>query len=154
MTLLEDPTLLKQVAEDGDGELVKLLVEESLRHDPPVQLLVRLTTCDTQVGDVEIPRGNMVMVALGSANRDETRFPEPDTFDLHRNTQVHLAFGFGNHFCLGASLARLEGSIALTHVVRRPANPRLAAPEVEYHGSFVIRGPTRLPIEFEARAAA
>jgi cytochrome P450 len=88
------------------------------------------------------------MLSIGSANRDEARFPEPDTFDLDRNTQGHLAFGFGNHFCLGASLARLEGTIGMTRMVTRLQNPKLRVPEIEYHGSFLIRGPTSLPLAF------
>jgi cytochrome P450 len=146
LTLLEEPDLLERTVRDH--ELVKPLLEESLRRDPPVQLLMRLTTRETEVGGVEMPKGNLVMLALGSANRDETRFAEPERFDLERNTQGHLAFGFGNHFCLGASLARLEGTIALTRIVERLRRPKLAAAEVSYHGSFLIRGPTSLPISF------
>jgi cytochrome P450 len=151
LSLLEDPGLRKRVAEDS--ALLEPLVEESLRHDPPVQLLMRLTTRDIEIEGVTIPAGNLVMAALGSANRDETRFADPDVFDLDRNTAGHVAFGFGNHFCLGASLARLEGTIALGNILERLPNPRHTAPEVEYHGSFLIRGPTRLPIEFDARQA-
>lgn len=147
LTLLEDPGLLKQVREDRG--LIKPLLEESLRHDPPVQMLMRMTTTDTQIAGTEIPAGNLVMMMLGSANRDETRFPNPDDFDIERNTQGHLGFGFGNHFCLGASLARLEGTIAVAQLVERLRKPRLAVPEVEYHGSFLIRGPAKLPLEFE-----
>ncbi len=152
VTLLEDPGLFKQVREDH--ELIKPLLEESLRHDPPVQMLMRLTTRDTVIDGTEIPAGNLVMMMLGSANRDETRFPDPDTFDIERNTQGHLGFGFGNHFCLGASLARLEGTIAIAQLIERLREPKLATPEVEYHGSFLIRGPATLPIEFESRVAA
>jgi cytochrome P450 len=146
VSLLEDPGLLERIARDP--ELVKPLLEESLRRDPPVQLLMRLTTGETEIDGVEVPKGNLVMLAIGSANRDETRFAEPDRFDLERNTQGHLAFGFGNHFCLGASLARLEGTIALTRIIERLRQPRLAASQVEYHGSFLIRGPASLPISF------
>jgi cytochrome P450 len=152
VTLMEDPGLLKQAREDH--ELIKPLLEESLRHDPPVQMLMRLTTTDTQIDGTEIPAGNLVMMMLGSANRDETRFPNPDEFDIERNTQGHLGFGFGNHFCLGASLARLEGTIAIAQLIERLREPRLAAPEVEYHGSFLIRGPAKLPLEFEPRVSA
>jgi len=152
ITLLEDPGLLKQVRDDH--RLIKPLIEESLRHDPPVQMLMRLTTTDTEVDGTAIPKGNLVMMMLGSANRDETRFEDPDRFDITRNTQGHLGFGFGNHFCLGASLARLEGTIAIGGLIERLREPKLAAPEVEYHGSFLIRGPAKLPIEFRARVAA
>jgi cytochrome P450 len=152
VTLLENPALLKEIRENN--ELIKPLLEESLRCDPPVQMLMRLTTQDTKVAETEIPAGNMVMMMLGSANRDETRFPNPDDFDIERNTQGHLGFGFGNHFCLGSSLARLEASIAMRHILERLSKPRLCEPEVEYHGSFLIRGPATLPIEFDVHAAA
>jgi cytochrome P450 len=148
VSLLEDPELLERILRDAD--LIKPLLEESLRHDPPVQLLIRITTRDTEVRGIEIPKGNMVMLGIGAANRDEARFPDPDVFDLDRNTQGHLGFGFGNHFCLGASLARLEGTIALARIVDRLESPKLATPKVEYHGSFLIRGPTSLPITFTA----
>lgn len=151
VTLLEDPGLLKAIRENH--ELIKPLLEESLRRDPPVQMLMRMTTTDTQVDGIDIPKGNLVMMMLGSANRDETRFANPDAFDIERNTQGHLGFGFGNHFCLGASLARLEGTIAIAQLVERLREPRLATTEVEYHGSFLIRGPAKLPIEFEPRIA-
>jgi len=152
VTLLQDPGLMERVKEAPTS--IRALIEESLRHDPPVQMLMRLTTRGVQIGDTEIPAGNLVMTMLGSANRDETRFSDPDTFDIDRNTQGHLGFGFGNHFCLGASLARLEGTIAIRQLLERLQKPRLAEPDVEYHGSFLIRGPARLPIEFEPRLAA
>ncbi len=152
VTLLEDPGLLKKVREDHDW--IKPLLEESLRHDPPVQMLMRKTTRATQVNGTEIPPESMVMLVLGSANRDETRFANPDEFDLERDTQGHLGFGFGNHFCLGASLARLEGAIAIAQLIERLREPRLAVPEVEYHGSFLIRGPAVLPIAFAPKIAA
>jgi cytochrome P450 len=152
VSIAREPGLLERVRDDRS--LVKPLLEESLRHDPPIQVLMRLTTRDTEIDGTEIPHGNMVMIALGSANRDETRFPDPDRFDLDRNTSGHLGFGFGNHFCLGASLARLEASVSMNGILDRLAKPRLATPTVEYHGSFLIRGPATLPIEFNIRAAA
>jgi cytochrome P450 len=86
------------------------------------------------------------VVLLGSANRDERRFPEPDRFDLGRDTRGHVAFGFGAHFCLGASLARLEARTALEALV--PELPRLARvrPEREFLDSYLIRGRARLDL--------
>ena len=86
------------------------------------------------------------MVLLGSANRDERRFAEPDRFDVTRDTRGHVAFGFGAHFCLGASLARLEATAALDALV--PELPRFARvrPECEFLDSYLIRGRARLDL--------
>ena len=146
VALLGDGESLDRVRKDPG--LVPALIEESLRHDSPVQLLMRLTTRDTELAGVEIPKGVLVMPLLASANRDEERFPEADRFDLDRNTSGHLAFGLGHHFCLGASLARLEARLALEAVLSRLPDFRLEREPVEYHGSFLIRGPRSLPLVF------
>ena len=88
-------------------------VEEALRYDAPVQVLFRTATQDVELAGTRIPKGAYVAPLLGSANRDERRFPDPDRFDIDRDPQGHVGFGFGKHFCLGASLARLEARIAL-----------------------------------------
>ncbi len=146
--LLEHPDQLKLVAEDLS--LVPGLVEETLRWDSPVQMLTRVAKQEVEIAGVKIPKGAQVSVLLGSANRDERQFPDPDRFDVTRDTRGHLAFGFGEHFCLGAALARLESKGALEALV--PALPRLARvrSEQEFLDSFVVRGRTRL----ELRAAA
>jgi cytochrome P450 len=92
----------------ADRTLVPAFVEEVLRHNGPVQLLMRRTTAERTLGGVAIPAGAMVIPILGSANRDERRYRDPDRFDLFRDDGAHLGFGQGVHFCLGASLARLE----------------------------------------------
>ncbi len=142
--LLEHPDQLARVA--ADLSLVPALVEEALRYDSPVQRLRRVVREDTEIAGVKIPAEGDLLIAIGSANRDERRFPEPDRFDIDRDTRGHLAFGFGNHFCLGASLARLEARVALEALV--PELPRLAraAPEREFLSSFVIRGRRRLEL--------
>ena len=148
-TLCRDRETLERVS--AQTELIPKLIEESLRRDSPVQLVVRLATRDTQLGGTPIPEGSMVMLLLASANRDSERFPDPDRFDLDRDTSGHVAFGFGNHFCLGASLARLEARIALESLLTRL--PDLTAPTetLEYHGSFLIRGPKALPLRWRVR---
>ncbi len=89
----------------------------------------------------------MVMPLLASANRDESIFPDPDRLDIDRDTTRHVAFGWGNHFCLGAALARLEGRIALETLLERIPDFDVAKP-VEVHGSFLIRGPKALHLRF------
>jgi cytochrome P450 len=128
--------------------LIPQLLEEALRFDPPVQLLMRLATRETRLAGVSIPEGAMVVPLLASANRDPGRFEEPDRFDVRRDTQGHLSFGLGNHFCLGASLARLEARIALETLFERLPDWRIDAPHIERHGSVLIRGPRALPLRF------
>jgi cytochrome P450 len=146
--LLDHPEVLRRAV--GDPALVPALVEETLRFDAPIQLVFRTALRDTEIAGTRIPAGSTVAPILGSANRDERRFPDPDRFDPAREARGHLGFGFGTHFCLGASLARLEGRAALEALV--PELPRLAAPATrpERLDSFLVRGPARM----ELRSAA
>jgi cytochrome P450 len=134
----------------ADPGLVPGLIEETLRYDGPVQLLTRRTTREVEMYGQRIPAEASVVVLLGSANRDERRFPEPDRFDVLRDTRGHVAFGFGAHFCLGASLARLEAKAALEALV--PELPRFARvhPEREFLDSYLIRGRARLDLRVAA----
>jgi cytochrome P450 len=130
----------------GDPARVPAALEETLRFDSPIQLVFRNATREVELSGGRIPAGGIVAVLLGSANRDERRFPDPDRFDVGRDTGGHLAFGFGNHFCLGASLARLEARVALEALL--PELPRLepAGRERELIDSFLVRGPRRLAL--------
>jgi len=96
-----------------------LVIEEVLRFDAPVQTFYRTALREVQVGDTTIPAGALLLLAYGSANRDEAQFSHPDQFDLRRSPNRHLAFGYGTHFCVGAPLARLEGRIALEVLSQR-----------------------------------
>jgi len=141
--LLRHPAVLARVA--ADPALVPQILEETLRWDPPVQLVFRKALADVEVAGTQIPKDAIVAALIGSANRDERRFPDPDRFDLERDTQGHIAFGFGKHFCLGASLARLEARVALEALA--PHLPRLrAAKDPELVDSFLVRGPQRLEL--------
>ena len=88
----------------------------------------------------------LVFAIVGSANRDRAHFPNPDKFDIDRNTAGFLSFGLGTHFCLGSSLARLEARVALEAVLTRWNRIELAAPAIEKLGSFLVRGPRALPL--------
>lgn len=132
-----------------DPALVSKVVDETLRYDAPIQLTARLAMQDSEIAGVAIPRGSIVAVLLASANRDARQFDDPDRFDIDRPTPAHLAFGFGNHYCIGASLARLEGTIALEMILTRLRGLSLCVDEVEHHGSFLVRGPTTLPVRFD-----
>ena len=141
--LREHPATLERVK--ASPALIPQMLEESLRYDSPVQMVMRLATQDLEIGGQEIPKGSLVMLLLASANRDEERFPAADEFDIDRDTKGHLGFGFGNHFCLGASLARLEARIALETLLERIPDYEITAP-VEVHGSIQIRGPPARPL--------
>jgi cytochrome P450 len=147
LALLRNPEQLERV--QRDRSLLANVVDETLRYDSPIQLTARLATQDSEVAGVAIPRGSMVAVLLASANRDAQHFEDPDRFDIDRPTPAHLAFGFGNHYCIGASLARLEGTIALEMILTRLHGLALDVDEVERHGSFLVRGPSTLPIRFD-----
>lgn len=102
-----------------EPNLVPLAIEEVLRYRSSVQGIERFTKTEVQIGGQTIPAGRMIIVWMGSANRDETKFDRPDEFMIDRDPNPHLAFGNGIHFCLGAPLARLEGKIVLSAVLER-----------------------------------
>jgi cytochrome P450 len=147
LALQAHPDQAALVREDPVGCIPKL-VEETLRYDSPVQLLMRATTRATELCGVALPEHALVLPLLGAANRDPAAFPDPDRFDITRDNQAHLGFGFGNHFCLGASLARLEARVALETIFERLPGWRIDADETPRHGSWLVRGPTALPLRF------
>jgi cytochrome P450 len=126
-------------------------IEEMLRYDGPVETATwRFARETMEIGGVRIPAGEPVLVALASADRDPGRFPAPDTFDIRRATQGHLAFGHGTHYCLGAPLARLEGRIAVRTLLDRCPDLALAAAPtaLTWRPGLLIRGVHRLPVRF------
>jgi cytochrome P450 len=148
LALFEHPDQLERL--QAEPKLVDRLVEESLRYDPPIQLVMRLATRDTELGGVRIPRRSIIAVLLASANRDESQFESADRFDIDRSDGAsHMGFGFGNHYCIGAALAKLEGTIALEMILTRLRGIELAIDEVPRHGSFLVRGPSTLPVRFD-----
>ncbi len=145
-TLLRHPAELAKVR--ADLALVPPMVEELLRYLSPVQAIFRLATSDTEIAGCTIPTGGRVLIIYGSANRDDRHFANPDTFDVSRNPQDHLGFGFGIHYCLGAPLARLEARVAMEALLRR--FPRLALRDQtppDWVDPFVVRGPKMLRLE-------
>jgi cytochrome P450 PksS len=152
LALLEDPDQMDKLRRDPG--LIRSAVEELLRFTSPVDLATeRYTREEVTLGGITIPRGEMVVVALTSANRDERQFPHPDTLDLTREPNKHLAFGFGAHFCLGAPLARLEGQLAINTLLRRLPNLRLpvAPSQMRWRRGLLLRGVETLPVAFADR---
>ncbi|MFC4118622.1 cytochrome P450 [Nonomuraea zeae] len=122
------------------------VVEEVLRYDPPVQLTSRNALEDTELGGVPVPKGTPVLALIGAANRDPAVFPDPGRFDVGRDPGRHLAFGLGIHFCLGATLARMEGEIALSALAAAAPKLELADPAPPYKANMVLRGLATLPV--------
>jgi len=148
LTLLRHPDVLDRLRHEP--ELAVPLVEELLRYEPPVQLNPKYTTLDdVTVADVVIPKGSRLLLALAAANRDPTRFPEPDRFEPEREDNQHLSFFTGIHYCFGAGLARQEAQVALTELARRLENPRLRLDPPPYRQNPTLRGPQHLPIEID-----
>ena len=127
-------------------ELMRGAIEEMLRYDGPVQSTFRTATKDTTVGGTTIAAGMGVFVIVAAANRDPAQFKDPEKFDIAREPNEHMAFGEGIHFCIGAPLARLEGSIAIGSALERFPHLRLKNPDspVTYKGSYFLRGLSRL----------
>ena len=149
LALLEHPDQLAMLR--NQPALIKTAIEELVRFVCPVEMATeRYAREDITIAGTTIPRGELVMAVIGSANRDPNYFDNPDSLDITRTNNKHLAFGHGPHFCLGASLARLEGQIAISTLVQRMPNLRLnIAPEqLRWRGTFVLRGLEALPVSF------
>jgi cytochrome P450 len=127
-------------------ERMRGAIEEMLRYDGPVQATFRTATKDTVVGGTPIAAGMGAFVIIAAANRDPAQFKDPEKFDITREPNEHMAFGDGIHFCIGAPLARMEGSIAIGAALDRFPNLRLKNPDapVTYKGSYFLRGLSRL----------
>jgi pimeloyl-[acyl-carrier protein] synthase len=146
LALLRHPAELERL--QARPELIGSAVEELLRFDSPVQRTARITNAEVEVGGKTIPSGAFVVTAIGAANRDPAHFPDPDRLDIGRADNRHIAFGFGIHFCLGAPLARVEGQLALSALIRRMPRLRLGAGELAWRESSTLRGLRALPVEF------
>lgn len=136
----------------ADPGLVPRWVEETLRYDNSTQALARVVVADTEVHGEKLRAGDRLVLLLGAANRDERVFPEPDRYDLLRDTSASLAFGQGVHFCLGASLARLEGRVALDEVWKRMPDFEIDPAGLVRVHSVNVRGFAALPLAFGTRA--
>ena len=152
--LASDPALFDASA--GRPELVPVAVEESLRHDPPVQFLMRTCTAAADVQGAQICPHDKVAFGIASANRDETVFDDPHEFRLDRpDPRNHLGFGGGPHVCPGATLARLEARVAVSVFLDRVSGARLAEGQgYEKVPVFWARGPRELRVDLSPRTVA
>jgi cholest-4-en-3-one 26-monooxygenase len=135
----------------GDDAL-QIGVEELLRWVSPVKNMSRTVTCDVELHGERLRDGDQLILFYPSANRDEDVFDEPHRLDVRRDPNPHLAFGFGSHFCLGASLARLELTVMFREVLRRLPDLRLGTGAIPFRHSNFITGPEAMPVEFTPTA--
>ena len=146
LALLRHPDELERLRREP--ALIGSAIEELLRYESPSQHTARLAPEDTVLGGQPIRRRQAVIAVMAAANRDPERFPDPDRLDLARPDNRHLAFGWAAHFCFGAPLARLEGQIAVSTLLRRLTALRLETSTLEWRTNLGLRGLTALPITF------
>lgn len=144
LALLQDPKQMQML--QNDGELIGSAMEELLRFDSPVQKLGRVATAGIEIGGKTIRAGELVFLCFGSENRDPEQFSNPDQLDITRPDNRHVAFAHGIHYCLGASLARLEGQITLSSLLERMPDLRSETEDLERNPSAVLRGLKALPV--------
>jgi cytochrome P450 len=130
-----------------DRSLIPQAVEEGIRWEPPLLLIMRTATSDVEVCGTKVPAGAMVIASLGAANRDETRWVEPDRFDVFRERKSHIGFAYGPHTCLGMHLARMETRVVLNAILDRLPDLRFAPDAGEqYISGLTFRAPPRLDV--------
>jgi cytochrome P450 len=142
--LCEHPDQRREIVEDRG--LVPEAIEEILRYESPSPVQARLVMQDVEHHGEVVPAGSAMLLLNGSGNRDVRKFPDGDTFDIHRPIDHHLAFGYGIHFCLGAALARLEGRVALDEVLQRFPEWDVDWDNAEQARTSTVRGWERLPV--------
>jgi cytochrome P450 len=146
LALLRHPDQLRRLRDDPS--LIDRALEELLRYDSPVQIVLRFATQDMELGDKHIRRGSQLVILIGAANRDPAVFEDPDRLDVGRDDNKHLAFGGGIHYCLGASLARLEGKVAFPSLLARHPEPELSSDRLQWRDSVVWRGLEHLTVRW------
>lgn len=148
VAMLRDPALMERVRKDR--KLVPKLMDESMRWESPVSTVMRETTCDTTIGGIPVKKNTAVVCHIGSANRDERRFKNPDVFDIDRPDNDPIPFGYGPHYCAGSHLAKLEGEIGINALLDRLTDIKAQPGEDFSVVGFSFRGPDRVPITFKA----
>src|ERR1700722_6253099 len=148
LTLLRHPEQMRILQDDPS--LIPMAVEELLRFESPIQHTARVAHEDFTLGGKLIRRGQSVVAVLAAGNRDPERFPNPDVLDVKRGDKGHLAFGWAAHFCFGAPLARMEGQIAFSTILKRLRNLALASEDFVWRENLGLRGLSGLPVRFDS----
>lgn len=147
LALLRNPNEMQRLRDNP--VLIESAIEETLRYDPPTQApSPQIAIEDVTIGARTIRQGERVSVLFGATNRDPARFENPDRFDIMRVGNEHLGFSFGIHFCVGASLARLEAQVAVGAIVARMPKLRLASDALEWRKMGRFRGLVALPVDY------
>jgi cytochrome P450 len=147
LMLIEQPNMRERVA--ADPAYAADFVEEVLRRFAPVQITLRFAGDDLSIGAEELPKGTLIFIMYAAANLDPRKFPDPRRFDPSRHGGRHIAFGGGIHYCLGASLARMEGTVALRRLAGVMEDPRVGADGLRYRESVVMRQLASFPLEID-----
>lgn len=146
LTLLRNPEELERLK--ADPSLVPSAVEEMLRYESPSQHTGRIVPQNREMGGKLLKKGQAIMAVMAAANRDPERFPDPDRFDITRQDNRHLAFGYAAHFCFGAALARVEGQESFSALVSRLPNLKLESTNLVWRNNLGLRGLMSLPVSF------
>ncbi|WP_391560626.1 cytochrome P450 [Robertmurraya sp.] len=146
LSLLNHPEQLVELKQRPS--LIERAVEEFLRYESPTQMTARLASEDIEFNGTTIKKGEQVYILLGAANRDPKKFFHANVLDITRNPNPHIAFGYGIHFCLGSSLARLEAQIAILTLLQRLSNLQIATPDLQWRKLTGFRSLKKLPITF------
>ena len=153
LSLLRNPDQMQKLREDIS--LVPSAVEELLRYESPSQQTARICPADTELGGHVIKKGRAVIAVMAAGNRDPERFADPDSLDITRTDNRHLAFGWASHFCFGAALARIEGQLTFEAIARRTTNIALATDQsLTWRTNLGLRGLTALHVTFDEAAPA
>jgi cytochrome P450 len=147
LALLDHPEAMRRLREDP--ALIPGFIEEVLRYDGPVKLLLRRATRDVMLSGITIPEDAVVVALLAAANRDPEAFPDPDRFDITRQGRGHVTFGHGIHFCVGAPLSRLEGKLAFGEMLRRLPPFSREPGALQWTSSLGLRGLKTLPLRLD-----
>jgi cytochrome P450 len=139
----EHPDQRREIVQDRS--LIPAVVDETLRFEPTGPHIARYVAQDAEYYGTTVPAGSAILLLVGSANRDPDRYTDPDHFDIHRNEGAHLTFGYGIHFCLGASLARMEGRVALDEVLNRFPDWEIDYDNTKLAPTSTVRGWETLP---------
>jgi cytochrome P450 len=147
VALLADPALMARVR--ADRALIPALLQEAMRWESPIGTVMRDAVCDTEIAGVPIEKGTEIICHLGSANRDERQFANPDVFDIDRPDCDPIPFGYGRHYCAGSHLAKMEAEIGVNALLDRLGNIQVVPGEEFSVVGFSFRGPDRIPVTFD-----